>query len=306
MAVLYVVAAGINQTGALDYVLSKILGQPKTLAVAQLRLMLPVAFVSAFLNNTPVVAIMIPIIQRWSSRIRQPVSQLFIPLSFASILGGTCTLIGTSTNLVVSGLYEDTFNKTMPLFDLGRAGVPVLASGIAYVILFAPLLLPGFEELRRREVEKNGFEEDGKSREIGTDFTVCCMVLPHSKVVDRVVDEAGLRGCDGLYLTSVERNSRMFTAVGPEFVLRSNDILFFSGVVDNFAKFCAERQFQIITHDEEDYTAEDHLVEGPFHDDQVVVPMRTSFRSPRGNLDHSQFDHHVVKVMIPRKQRRCR
>ena len=93
--VLFVVAGGISQTGGLDWYMAKILGRPKTLAGAQLKLMLPIALVSAFLNNTPVVLVMIPIVQRWAKAIKQPVSQLLIPLSFSSILGGTCTLIGT-------------------------------------------------------------------------------------------------------------------------------------------------------------------------------------------------------------------
>ena len=103
---LFVVAAGINHTGALDWYMGKLLGRPGSIAMAQLRLMIPIAFVSAFLNNTPVVVVMIPIVQRWGENIGVNPKQLLIPLSFASILGGTCTLIGTSTNLVVFGLLE--------------------------------------------------------------------------------------------------------------------------------------------------------------------------------------------------------
>ena len=82
VAVLFAVAAGINNTGALDYYMQKLLGQPRSIARAQFRLMAPVALISAFLNNTPVVAILIPIVQQWARRIRVPASQLFIPLSF--------------------------------------------------------------------------------------------------------------------------------------------------------------------------------------------------------------------------------
>ena len=95
VACLFVVAAGISNTGALDYYMRKALGTPKSAADAQLRLMVPIAVVSAFLNNTPVVAIMIPIVQKWSRKCKISSAQLFIPLSFSSILGGTCTLIGT-------------------------------------------------------------------------------------------------------------------------------------------------------------------------------------------------------------------
>ena len=103
---LFVVAAGISATGGLDWYMGKVLGKPRTPAGAQLRLMLPIACVSAFLNNTPVVAVMIPIVLRWAEATGVAKEQLMIPLSFASVLGGTCTLIGTSTNLVVQGMVE--------------------------------------------------------------------------------------------------------------------------------------------------------------------------------------------------------
>jgi len=280
VAILYVVAAGINSTGALDYVLNKVLGQPSTLSLAQLRLILPVAFVSAFLNNTPVVAIMIPIVQRWATRINQPVSQLFIPLSFASILGGTCTLIGTSTNLVVAGQYEARFNDTIPLFDLGSVGVPVLFCGVVYIVLFAPLLLPGFEELRKRASERSGIDGEAVAREIGTDFTVSCVVLGSSNVCGRVVGDSGLRGEDGLYLTSVEREDRLFNAVGSEFVIQEGDILFFTGMVDRFDDFCAQRQLRIVTHGD---------------NDQEEI---SSYKGWESQSHSTHFEDRLVKVMI--------
>ena len=105
--VLFIVAGGISKTGGLDWYMGKYLGAPRTLVAAQMKLMVPIAIISAFMNNTPVVLIMIPIVQRWCRKIKKPVSQMLVPLSFASILGGTCTLIGTSTNLVVQGLLNE-------------------------------------------------------------------------------------------------------------------------------------------------------------------------------------------------------
>jgi Na+/H+ antiporter NhaD/arsenite permease-like protein len=101
---------------------------------------IPVAFVSAFLNNTPVVAIMIPILQKWSRRVGIPNSQLMIPLSFASILGGTCTLIGTSTNLVVEGMMRQRYpeKKPMGLFALSIYGVPVALRYVSRVSQIPP------------------------------------------------------------------------------------------------------------------------------------------------------------------------
>jgi len=259
VAILYVVAAGINSTGALDYVFGKVLAKPKSLATAQLRLMFPVGLVSAFLNNTPVVAIMIPIVQRWARKINAPVSQLFIPLSFASILGGTCTLIGTSTNLVIAGKFEDQFpDESIGLFDLGAVGVPTLLTGFAYIILFSPALLPGVEELDRRAKRSLGIDEnknDGESdvpANILQDFTVACFVPSYSPVVGKAVDAAGLRGLEGLYLTSVHRGERLHSAIGPEFVINEGDILFFTGLVDTFNEFCLRNGFEIITDANED------------------------------------------------------
>jgi Citrate transporter len=107
--------------------MSKVLGRPKTDASAQLRLMVPITILSAFLNNTPIVVVMIPIVQKWAKNINVSVKQLLIPLSFASIIGGTCTLIGTSTNLVVAGLLEERYpndpSKAIKLFDLSIYGV---------------------------------------------------------------------------------------------------------------------------------------------------------------------------------------
>jgi len=280
VAILYVVAAGINSTGGLDYVLNKILGQPKTLAMAQLRLILPVSFVSAFLNNTPVVAVMIPIVQRWAARIQQPVSQLFIPLSFASILGGTCTLIGTSTNLVIAGQYESMYNDTLSLFGLGSVGVPVLLFGTMYVVLFAPFLLPDFKELSRRDSEGSGdIEGETFTREIGADFTVSCVVLGMSALCEKAVGDSCLRGNDVLYLTSVERQDRLFNAVSPEFVIHEGDILFFTGIVDAFDEFCIQNGFRIVTH-------------GDSQEDEL------SFKVEETRSHDVHFDDRLVKVMI--------
>jgi Na+/H+ antiporter NhaD/arsenite permease-like protein len=100
VTVLYVVAEGLSATGGVDYFMSKLMGHPRTLGMALTRMMIPVAIVSAFINNTPLVALMIPIIQKWSRKVNIPPSQLMIPLSFATILGGTVTMIGTSTKYV--------------------------------------------------------------------------------------------------------------------------------------------------------------------------------------------------------------
>ena len=104
VAILYVVAYALSATGVVSWMSQSVLGRPKTIRAAQLRLMLPVALFSSVLNNTPVVAMMVPAVSDWARRMKIPASQLMMPLSFAAIIGGVCTLIGTSTNLVINGM----------------------------------------------------------------------------------------------------------------------------------------------------------------------------------------------------------
>lgn len=114
-------------------------------AAALVRLVLPVLVISAFMNNSPVVLVLIPIITSWSRKAGLAPGHLFMPLSFASILGGTITLIGTSTNLVVAGKQRESFPEDPPItmFDLSPYGVPVALAGVIYIVILAPRLLPG-------------------------------------------------------------------------------------------------------------------------------------------------------------------
>ena len=142
IAALFVIAAGVRETGALDFVAQRVLGTPKSLLAAQFRVMAPVGGLSAFLNNTPVVAMFVPLLQRWSKQIGQPVAYLLMPLSYAAILGGMCTLIGTSTNLLVAGMYEvRTGGTPLGLFDTFPVGFPVLVTGVLYMLVVSRHLL---------------------------------------------------------------------------------------------------------------------------------------------------------------------
>ena len=246
------VAAGISHTGALDWYMGKLLGRPRSPASAQLRLMVPISIVSAFLNNTPVVAVMIPIVQRWGRNIRISPQQLLIPLSFASILGGTCTLIGTSTNLVVVGLLQERYGGAAPsigLFDLGRYGVPVAFAGLAYVLVAAPFLLPGG---KRGKGGGGGGGADGTLPEDGGESILLgARLTKWSPAAGRTVQRSGLRDTGGIYLVSVHRaaTGNVHRAVGPDFVLNAGDILFFTGEISTFGEFCAEHGLELVTNE---------------------------------------------------------
>ncbi|MCE9608105.1 MAG: anion permease [Planctomycetia bacterium] len=221
VAVLYLVGAGVTETGAIDFLAGKVLGSPKTQTMAVARLMLPTAAISAFINNTPLVAMLIPIVNDWAKKNRVPVSKLMLPLSYAAILGGTCSLIGTSTNLIVSGLYEQRFyGQSLRMFDISWVGIPATLAGCAFVILVSRRLLPDRSPALSRM-------DDPRQ------YTVEMLVEESSPMVGKTIEEAGLRHLPGVYLAEIDRDGMVLPAVSPEERLRRNDRLVFVGVVDS-------------------------------------------------------------------------
>jgi di/tricarboxylate transporter len=221
VGLLFVVVAGLVYTGSVNRLLTPLLGHPATPRAAQLRV-LPIATgLSAFLNNTPVVAMFIPVIGDLCKRTGIPASKLMLPLSYATIFGGTCTLIGTSTNLVVYGLMQRHENvPDMGLFELGWVGVPSAIAGLAYILLFSGRLLPS----RGAAVTL-----DDNPRE----YTVEVVVAPGGPMVGKSIEQAGLRHLPGLFLIEIDRGGRIIPAVSSSEVLQSNDRLVFAGVVDS-------------------------------------------------------------------------
>lgn len=221
IAVLYVVITGFRETGGINWIVDSVLGIPKSLSHAQIKLMAPVAAMSAFLNNTPIVAIFMPAVDEWAKRHRLSVSKLLLPLSYAAIAGGTCTLIGTSTNLVVNGLLStETELPAFGIFDIAWVGVPVTLAVFGYVIASQRWLLP-----ERRPV----ISTYSDARE----YTVEMVVEDKSPLVGKSIEKAGLRQLPGLYLIEIEREGRILTAVPPYECLQSGDHLVFVGIVDS-------------------------------------------------------------------------
>ena len=221
VAVLYVVVTGLTETGAVSWIGQSLLGHPRSDTEARLRLMLPVAAISAFLNNTPVVAIFIPAVLDWAKRHRLALSGLLIPLSFASIVGGTCTLIGTSTNLVVDGLFTArTGAPGLGLFELAWIGLPVAATALAFLALGGRRLLPHrtsaaatYEDVRR--------------------YTAEMVVAANSPLAGKSIEAAGLRQLPGLFLVEIERQGQIIPAVSSQELLQVGDRLVFAGIIDS-------------------------------------------------------------------------
>ncbi|MEA3337616.1 MAG: SLC13 family permease [Chloroflexota bacterium] len=152
VAALFPVAAGMYATGAITLIAEKLIGLPKSLRAAQIKILPPVAVGSAFLNNTPLVAMMIPVIRDLSRTTGLAVSRLLMPMSFASILGGASTLIGTSTNLIIAGMVADSIAThgldvaPVTIFAPTKIGLPAAIVGILFLIFVGIRLLPSGQE----------------------------------------------------------------------------------------------------------------------------------------------------------------
>ncbi|HJK92938.1 MAG TPA: SLC13 family permease [Polyangiaceae bacterium LLY-WYZ-15_(1-7)] len=217
---LFVVAAGVRETGALDYVGRRVLGTPRNVPGAQLRVMLPVGALSAFLNNTPVVAMFVPLLQRWAKQTGLRASLLLMPLSYAAILGGTCTLIGTSTNLVVAGMAQARDpSLDFGVFETSPLGLPALVVGVLWV-LFAS---------RRVLRDRTGVDT---SSQASRQYLIALRVEKGSPVIGQTIEASGLRRLPGLYLVELERDGQVFPAVPPSARLQEGDVLRFTGVVE--------------------------------------------------------------------------
>jgi di/tricarboxylate transporter len=224
VAALFVVAAGVRASGGIDLLVNHVLGRPVSQVGSLLRLTIPVAAMSGALNNTPIVAALIPAVSRWSKRIGIPAHRLLIPLSYASIMGGTLTLIGTSTNLVVNGQYQVLAGTGgFGLFEISKVGVPLVIVGLLYVVFVLPRLL------RDRPDPSEAFGSPKR-------YTMEVAVAHEGPLEGKTVADAGLRGLQVAYLVEIERAGAIITAVSSEERLRGGDRLVFVGDTDTIVE----------------------------------------------------------------------
>jgi di/tricarboxylate transporter len=241
VAVLYVVGAGVRETGGVDWIAKALFGRPKSLLGAITRLVAPTMGLSAFMNNTPLVAMLIPAVGDFAKSNRIAPSKLMIPLSYAAILGGTMTLIGTSTNLVVQGMLvkeaarqeaavtagesiePDSRVAPLSMFTISPVGVPAAIIGGLYVVFAARYLLPD----RRPPLSTT---DDPR------EYTVEMQVEADSPLAGRSIEDAGLRHLPGLFLAEIDRDGNSMPAVSPRETLRGGDRLLFVGVVESIVE----------------------------------------------------------------------
>lgn len=264
VAVLFIVAAGMYATGAINLITDKIIGLPRRLMIAQIKILTPVAVGSAFLNNTPLVAMVIPVIRDIARTCRLPAKQLYIPMSFASILGGACTLIGTSTNLVIGGLVMDaiahggnsiTGLREIRMFDPALVAAPAALVGLVFIVILGRFLLPK---------DTGGTEVQVGQRKYSAEFKV----KEGGRLVGKTLGETGLLQGDGYTLSALRRQGQSQADPPDETLLEAGDVLTFVTNVDNLTEIWRK----------------------PGLLPNLMLPME----SPR-------HTHHLVKVVISRR-----
>jgi di/tricarboxylate transporter len=213
---LFIVAAGVQNTGALSFFDRWLFPNSKNLKWVTLRMMSTTAALSAFLNNTPIVAMLIPRVRAWCGRQKVAPSKLLIPLSYATIVGGMTTLIGTSTNLLVAGLMESSGYEGLGMFDLFWVGGPAAVAAILYFSFIGSKQLPD-----RRD-------QGGSEEEELLHFLFEMEIRENTPLVGKTIEEAGLRSLGDAFLAHVIRNKEVIPS-SPEMILRAGDVLAFRG-----------------------------------------------------------------------------
>lgn len=236
IGLLFAVSGALQATGVLNTFINWVLKGSLNHGVKSVmgRLLLPIAILSAFLNNTPIVAMIISPVKNWAERNNLPASKFLIPISYATIMGGMCTLIGTSTNLIVNGLMLENGYQGFGFFELTYIGLPVTLFGLIYLILWGSKLLPEAGSL---------VKEFSKS---SRDYVIELKVRPNCSFTGMSIEEAGLRHLKGLYLFQIERNHKIIGQVPPNEIIKVDDRLFFTGLPETILELQKTPGLEII------------------------------------------------------------
>ena len=224
----------------------------------RLRMMTSVASLSSILNNTPVVAFMIPFVKSWAEENKYPASKFLIPLSFATILGGMITVVGTSTNLVLNGLIAQNNLPLLQFKDFFFLGIIISSVGVAYLTLFSEKLLPGHKGNKEEVMEHI------------QDYLVETIVNKNSPLIGKTIQEAGLRHLKELVLVEIKRGERLIPAVDPNRLLQQDDRLFFAGNTNAILRLINEENGLSLS--EESYVTKNRF----FELSEAIIPTGSS------------------------------
>jgi di/tricarboxylate transporter len=238
VGVLFLVSEGVRYSGILNKLASVLLPQKKkSLPRMLLTLMLPISALSAFLNNTPVVIIFAPVVKRWAERLKISPSKFLIPLSYATIFGGVCTLIGTSTNLVVDGMMQENGFKGLNMFELAKIGIVIAVAGWLYIAFIGHYLLKSNDK-------KNKASDRIDSRE----YYFNLLVSKNSRYSGEVIRKGIMGDNKNITIVGVERDNKMIYTQNERIVLQENDNLLVCSNEENIENILSLNGLELITH----------------------------------------------------------
>lgn len=286
-AAFFVVIAGLMQTGVLYWLTKHVLGNPKNYHNAIVRLMTPISLLAAMLNSVNVVALFIDTVKIWARKLDIPASKLLLPLSYAASLGGMCTLLGNSSNLVIAGLYAKQTGQSLNIFEPLLPGLVLTAAGILLVILLQ-------RSIPSRESPEQSFETT-------SDYTAELLVPTDHPSIAETVEDAGLYNVKGGSLVEIVRfDKEIIMPVSPDEPLMGGDRLVYAGQINEILEL--KRSHGLV--------AADHHV-WSIHEIDTNRKMRTAYVNFGSDLigtkmTESRFEHEndVVLVAVARQGRR--
>jgi di/tricarboxylate transporter len=281
VALLFLVSEGVKETGVLNKIGSFILPKKrKPIPRLLMQIMIPVSAISAFLNNTPVVIIFAPMLKKWADKLSLPSQKFLIPLSYATIFGGTCTLIGTSTNLLVHGMMLDRGMTGLSMFELAKVGLFIVFFGFLYINLFSNRLLPG------EKIPRFSFPND--IREYYFD-----LYLPaDSNLIGKEIEKRRLPGLSEFQVRTVIRDGKHIRISNAPFILEADDKLIVAGSSENVGYLTQASNIKLTALENVD---PDFLKKSLKQVEVVIAPRFPGIQRTLGEFDF--FGHYNAVVM---------
>lgn len=283
VGLLFIVAGAVQQSGILNQLVYRALGKKEGSSAMIPRMMLPVSGLSAFLNNTPIVVMFTPVIKDWCKKHNVAPSKFLIPLSYAAIFGGTLTLIGTSTNLIIHGLMLDQDMAGFSMFQLTAVSLPACIIGIIYLSTIGYKLLPV------RKSSEESFTEHAK------EYLAQSRITKASPLIGKTIEEAGLRNLKGLYLIEVISGTERIAPVPSYYQLKERDRLIFTGLLSTIVELHQVKGLRVETGTDIEL---DELSNGRAVLNEVVIPSQSplAYSTLKENQFRSRFQAGVVAV----------